>query len=67
MSPLMTRINQVDALSADERAQLLDYLRRLPPVPLAPRERIFDLHPHAMEMSADFTTELPDSFSFANP
>jgi hypothetical protein len=64
MVDLMTLFELVDSLPSDQKQALLEHLQRQQEQAQPVLERIFDLHPGAMEMSADFDDDLPDSFWF---
>jgi hypothetical protein len=62
MSDLQTILEKIDALTAEEKQQVVAYIQQQEQVTHAVLEkRIPDLFP-GIWMSDDFDTELPDSF-----
>lgn len=67
MDNLQTLFQAVDQLTDEERRQLYDHLAAsLANQSPAHQERVFDLHPDAIQTSDDFDAPLSDKFWFGS-
>ena len=62
MTDLDTLFRAVDALSTEEKQQLVEYIQRAGLPESQRKPRVFGLHPDGIWISEDFDDELPDSF-----
>ena len=70
MVDIIAVFRTIDAMTPEERQQVLDYLKRRLPEQNSeqPKQRIAGLHEHLGHawISDDFNDELPDSFWFGD-